>query len=214
MITVGDIEMESPVSKIFRLASSVVIMPSDDDAALHAEIMNNLYYTISDLVDQLLPASYVSVREVVDLYINEREKVRLKRAERELLAPLGLTRENFPFQQSIMQPTLVDRVAEDMVRYKLPAMSALIVGIDLLGSHIYEVHDGESGCLDTMGYAAIGAGTRHARAHFMMSGQSGHSSIAETLWATYLAKKRSEVAPGSAEQPILPWWGLDPAKAF
>jgi hypothetical protein len=95
-----------------------------------------------------------------------------------------------------MEPGLVARISEDMVSYKLPSLSVIIAGLDPTGSHIYEVHDGESGCYDAIGYAAIGAGARHARAHFMMSGQSVSTSIAETLWATYLAKKRSEVAPG------------------
>jgi hypothetical protein len=81
----------------------------------------------------------------------------------------------------------------------LPSLSVIIAGLDPTGSHIYEVHNGESGCFDAIGYAAIGAGARHARAHFMMSGQSYSSSVSETLWATYLAKKRSEVAPGVGE---------------
>jgi hypothetical protein len=73
------------------------------------------------------------------------------------------------------------------------------LGLDPTGSHIYEVHDGESGCFDAIGYAAIGAGARYARAHFMMSSQVIFVLCSRTLWATYLAKKRSEVAPGVGE---------------
>jgi hypothetical protein len=43
MVTVGDIEMESPTTKIFMLTNSIVVIPSDDDAALHTEILNDTH---------------------------------------------------------------------------------------------------------------------------------------------------------------------------
>lgn len=198
MVTVGDMEMESPVSKIFIITNSIFVMPSDDDASLHAEILADVHAAVSKRIADN-PNVWIAVRDVVDLYIEIRNETKTKLAARTFLAPLGLTKETFLEKMATMEPCLVARISEDMVNHKLPCLSIIIAGLDTSGSHIYQVHDGESGCFDTIGYAAIGAGGRHANAHFMMSGQSYSTSIAETLWATYLAKKRSEVAPGVGE---------------
>jgi len=194
-ITTTDMEMESPVTKIYPITSSIVALPSDEDAALHEEILIDLQFAIHDRLARD-PTNWLFVREVVDEYIARFHQAKKKRAEQTILLPLGLTHDAFLQLQGTMEPTLVGRISEDLVRYALPKMSALIVGIDTNGAHIYEIHEGDSGCFNTIGYAAIGAGARHAKAHFMLSGQASTTSSAETVWATYLAKKRSEVAPG------------------
>ncbi len=196
MITVGDIEMESPVPKLFKMTNAIVVMPSDEDAALHTEILNDMHAEIALRVSQRSDEDWLNVSEVVEIYIDARNRTKAKLAERAFLSPLGLTHETFHHKMATMEPGLVNQIAQDLVSYQLPSLSLLVAGMDLLGSHIYEVHDGEPGCFNKIGYAAIGAGARHARAHFMMSGQSGDTSIAESLWNTYLGKKRSEVAPG------------------
>jgi hypothetical protein len=199
MVTVGDIEMESPVPKIHTLTASIVVMPSDEDAALHTEILLATQTAIVEKINTQPKTWVVPVIDVVELYIQARDRIRAKILERTFLVPLGLTHESFHSKMSTFKQRLVDRVSEDLISHKLPGLSVIIAGIDPSGAHIYEVHDGESGCFDAIGYAAIGVGARHARAHFMISGQSYYTSVAETLWATYLAKKRSEVAPGVGE---------------
>jgi hypothetical protein len=199
MVTVGDIEMESPASKIFMLTNAIVVMPSDEDAALHTQILNDTHRAASEAIASN-PTRWPLVSEVVEMYIAARNSMRVKLAERTFLTPLGLTHDTFHDKMFFLEASLVARIAEDLVNYKLPRLSVIIAGQDPLGSHIYEIHDGESGCFNTIGYAAIGAGARHARAHFMLAGQSGGMSPTETLWNTYMAKKRSEVAPGVGEQ--------------
>lgn len=199
MITVGDIEMESPATKMFMLTNSIVVMPSDDDAALHTEILNETH-VIANAAIADNPSRWPLVSEVVTMYVAARDAKHAKRAEQEFLLPLGLTRETFLDRMAFLEPQLVSRIAEDLISYRLPAMSVIIAGIDPIGSHIYEVNDGKSGCLNTIGYAAIGAGARHALAHFMLAEQCNSTSPVETLWNTYFAKRRSEVAPGVGKQ--------------
>jgi hypothetical protein len=198
MVTVGDIEMESPVPKMHMITTSIIVMPSDDDAALHTEILSAATGAVSHQIGAA-PTKWMPVSLVVSLYIKAFNDVKAKMAEQVFLSPLGLTQQSFLLHMATMEKSLVTRISEDLINYKLPAMSVIIAGLDSSGSHIYEVHNGESGCFNTIGYAAIGAGARHARAHFMVSNQSHNTSIAESLWATYLAKKRAEVAPGVGE---------------
>jgi hypothetical protein len=200
MIEIGDMQAESPVTKIYPITRSIVALPSDEDAGLHEEILVELQLFAHDMVG-VNPEDWLSVQTVVDEYIAIVERAKQKRAAAAFLAPLGLTHERFLSEQASMEPNLVSRIAEDLVRFKLPSLSVIIAGIQPgpLGhphSRIFEIHNGDSGCLDTVGYSAIGAGARHVRAHFMLSGQSSRSTPADTIWNVFFAKKRAEVAPG------------------
>jgi hypothetical protein len=204
MMTVGDIEMESPTSKIAVITSSIVILPSDDDAAFHTEIILDVYSTATARITSE-PTRWWRVQEIVDLYIQHREDHKSRRSERDILKPLGLDRLSFLAHQHTMDAKLVRQITVDLINYRIPALSVIIAGNDPSGSHIYVVdtnenNNVETGCYTSIGYAAIGAGGRHARAHFLTAGQSWLSPMAETLWNTYLAKKRSEVAPGVGEE--------------
>ena len=146
------------------------------------------------------PHTWIRVKDTAEIYLECRSDARLKRAERDFLWPLGLTKATFIEQQRIMDPSLVDRLARDMIQYRLPTMAVIIAGIDG-GAHIYVIHNGQIGdndigCYDAMGFAAIGIGARHANAHFLSTGHKFDSLAHEALLATYVAKKRAEVAPG------------------
>jgi len=51
-------------------------------------------------------------------------------------------------------------------------------------------------CCDAVGYAAVGAGERHADTYLMQSNFTRHFSNTKTLFLCYAAKRRSEIAPG------------------
>jgi hypothetical protein len=200
MVTIGDMEVESPTPKIVMLTSSIAIMTSDDDAAYHTEIITDAYATIARRITDERE-KWWTVREVVDLYIERRISHKQARAERDILKPLGLNYNEFSLRQKTMDTDLVRQIAMDLVNYKTPLMSAIITGIDPAGAHIHIVHDGESGNIENgshtmIGYAAIGAGQRHATAELLRASQSFKTDIPKTMWNVYLAKKRSEVAPG------------------
>jgi hypothetical protein len=217
MVTVGDIEMESPVPKIQLMTNAIVVMPSDDDAALHTTILNKVFDEIKDRV-AADPDTWVPVIDLVETYVKFYHETKATLAAQTFLAPLGLNHASFLAEMSNMDSALVGRISEDLVSFKLPGLSLIVAGLDKTGSdgsarsHIYEVHDGEIGCLNIIGYAAIGAGARHARAHFMLANQSSSTSIPETLWNTYFAKKRAEVAPGVGETTDIGMIGPEPGQ--
>lgn len=195
MVTTGDIEVEQPTPKILGLTSSIVAMPSDEDATLHSEILQDLSIRVSALV-AANPKDWLVVKDVAELYLDCRNTAKRKRAERDFLLPLGLNQESFIERQRIMDPALVDQISRDMIQYPLPSLALILAGIDAYGAHIYVIHDNDLGCYDPVGYAAIGAGARHANAQFSLVGHTWHSPTPEAMLWTYVAKKRAEIAPG------------------
>jgi hypothetical protein len=203
MVTVGDMEMESPVPKIVMLTRSIALMSSDDDAAFHNEIIVSVYETVSARA-HTTPDKWWTIKEVVDLYVETLVARKNARAERDILRPLGLDHLTYNMQQSTLDPDLVKQIAVDLVNYKIPYLSAIITGVDPSGSHIRVIHTATNGNIETgshtsIGYAAIGAGARHANAELLTAEQSWKTDLPKTLWNTYLAKKRAQVAPGVGE---------------
>jgi len=199
MITAGDIEVEQGTPKIVRLAPSIYAMMSDDDSAVHSEISQDLTLRVFEQENKT-PNAWL-VKDVADLYVECCLRAKLKRAEWEFLLPQSLDRTTFINQQKIMEPSMVDQVTRDMVQCKMPQMAVIIAGTDTAGSHIYVAHNSDQGrfdvgCYDAIGFAAIGAGGRHARSQFMLAGHKWDAPAHESLLLTYIAKKRAEIAPG------------------
>jgi hypothetical protein len=95
----------------------------------------------------------------------------------------------------------LSEIIEALRAFALPEVSTIFAGLDTSGAHIYSVrYDGILNCHDAVGFAAIGAGARHASSQFMLAKHGLTKPLADTLRLTYFAKKRSEVAPGVGEQ--------------
>ena len=73
----------------------------------------------------------------------------------------------------------------------------LIVGVDITGAHLYQINDpGIATCFDAIGYAAIGSGLPHAEGFLAEADYSPQVSVNRAIWLAYVAKRRSERAPG------------------
>ena|SRR5271166_2577045 len=66
----------------------------------------------------------------------------------------------------------------------------------MTGAHIYAAYNSDITCLDAIGFAAIGIGSRHANSEFMFAKHTIQRALPETLRLLHWAKKRAEVAPG------------------
>jgi hypothetical protein len=86
-----------------------------------------------------------------------------------------------------------------MISFVAPYVSAIITGVDYSGAHIYLVENATVTCQDFVGFAAIGAGYRHADSQLMFAGHTRGRPLPASLLLTYSAKRRSEVAPGVGE---------------
>jgi hypothetical protein len=92
MVTAGDVEFDSLAPKILSITNSIYAMTSDEDVALHAEILQDLSINIQTTV-QKNPEEWLEVEYVADLYLQFRNEAKRRRAERDVLFPLGLNSE-------------------------------------------------------------------------------------------------------------------------
>lgn len=195
MLTVPpDIQYEPRnLSKIVHLTNSIVIMTAGD-AALQAELLQSVTREAYYRIDTANPKRWLGVKEVAEIYSEYYTAERLRRAEQDVLGPLGLDFTNYA-----QSPLVVD-VAKELYRYQTPSVAAIIAGVDTSGAHIYVVRNSDVSCHDKVGFAAIGVGQNHAGSHFMFAGHSKYRGFPETLLSTYFAKKRAEAAPGVGKE--------------
>jgi hypothetical protein len=78
----------------------------------------------------------------------------------------------------------------------MPGIELILDGVDVTGPHIYKIDNGNAYCCDSVGFAAIGIGAWHANSQLMLNGYSPLFPVAESILSVYMAKRRSEVAPG------------------
>ena len=194
MLSAGDIEFEPPFPKIYPLTSSIALL-SAGDAALQVEITQALFYRTQGMITRE-PERWLTVKEVAFLYQEEYNKVFQRRAEQALLMPLGLTHETFLKNQSDFSLEFVDRITSDLRAFKTDRVSTLVVGYDQTAAHIWMLDDGDLYCQDRVGFAAVGSGAWHAESQLMFAGHTPTRDFSQTLFLSYLAKKRAEVAPG------------------
>jgi hypothetical protein len=204
MITSGDIEFEpGRMRKAFWFTKSIVAMWAGE-AAYQAEVLEAVHRRVAARSTE---ANDWSVREVADLYVEEWLAAKRRRAEQQILAPVGLTADGLLSGKHGLRDTVVTRLIESMIEYELPGeregiTATIITGIDRdhpnneVGAHLYRVWNGHASCEDAIGFAAIGAGSWHANSQLMLAGYHRLAVFEEALWLTYLAKRRAEVAPG------------------
>ncbi len=194
MITSGDIQFEPLLSKVWKVNNSIALMVAGD-VGLHADLWAFLMEAMQSRRQGNADQQW-RVRDVARMYLDAVTSMHADRAERDLLLPLGLTLSSFFSKQKEMLPEFARLLAERIQRYPMIDASAIVVGTDNTGCHIYVVEDGELTCKDAIGFAAIGAGFWHSNSHFMFAKHTKFEPGHRTALRTYAAKKRAEVAPG------------------
>ena len=194
MITTGDIEFEPQQPKIWQITTSIAVMTAGD-MALQTEILHDVRADVQRRIDAE-PKNWWKISDVTDLYARAYFRARSKRAERAILFPLGLDQNSYIAKSQQLPAQLNARIASDLINFEIPSVEAIITGIDNLGAHIFIVRDGEKSCHDNIGFATIGIGAGHAASHFMFQGHTRSRPVPETMFRTFAAKKRAEVAPG------------------
>lgn len=209
MITAGDVQFEwdIPKAQLFdfptthrpdAIQSDIPVLALNAGSALdHAELVRRVTLELKSQVSK--------VSELAELFALVFAGLRRDRAVRMHLVPLGLDAVTFIQNQQAMQPAEASRLAWALANEALHD-ELIIAGIDDSGAHIYLVRDpGIAECHDYVGFAAIGSGSRHAEAAFMTGAYSRTTSFARAALQAYVAKKRSEVAPGVGSVTDL-WW--------
>jgi hypothetical protein len=189
MITIGDVEYEPPTSKILPFGQSAVGMFSGD-AGAHREIYGRAM--------ERLGGASISVRSAVDAYCAELCAYHVRQGERRVLCPLGLTMDSFIDRQDRIGGKLSEQILYELsgLRKNLN-IEAIIAGVDLRQPHIYKIdHLGAAVCYDTVGFAAVGSGARHAELHFMSQHHSPDNNLGAALLLALGAKRKAQMAPG------------------
>jgi hypothetical protein len=211
MLTAGDIEFQPPRSKILRLTPAIAVMAATGDTPLHTEIMHRVWRDVYKKIEED-PGEWWRVGDVAELYRYHYDAERVRRAESSVLAPLGLTTDSFIERQEEMQEDFLRKVGDRLLGYELDELEVIICGLDSEGAHIYLIDNGKVSCHDDIGFAAIGAGGRHAASQLMFAGHTRLNSVATSMLLVYSAKKRAEVAPGVGE--ITDMFSLGPGLGF
>lgn len=194
MLTAGDIQFQPKAEKIWIITNSIVFMVAGD-VAIQSEIYQDVYRDVGERIKSD-PEHWREVKEIADLYTKYYFALRSKRAEKAILAPLGLTNDTFISRQRELSPELVNKIATELLNFSMPDASVIVAGRDETGLHLYVINDGEITCRDRVGFAAIGIGYWHSNSQFMFAGHTARASFSEALTTVFAAKKRAEVAPG------------------
>lgn len=120
------------------------------------------------------------------------------RVEEMILQPL-LGANYVQFQTLVGQSSssqILQQVVAMIMQHNLQ-LEVLIAGVDDSGGHLFVVtHPGVLLKVDTTGFAAIGTGGLHAAVRLSLGEHTKVTSLVDTLYNVYEAKKASEVAPG------------------
>jgi 20S proteasome alpha/beta subunit len=204
MITSGDVEFElsgtdesRPVLKTLQVAPHIAMMTAGD-----AGFQGDIVHLISLRTAALGRGQQLRVRDFALMYTDLLNEARQRIILNRILSPLSLDNETFISRQNEMRPEFVSEITEAILQFQINA-EALFVGLDDTGAHIYQVDDTGMTCCDAVGFAAIGSGARHAESQFMLANHSRHGSTVDAMLLAYIAKKRSEVAPGVGEDTDL-----------
>jgi len=194
MVSTSDIAFEPPVRKIWVVTNSIFVMTSGD-AALQAEVLTAVQNDVAALLT-VPNIGWLTVQHVTNLYVSRWNDAKRSRAEAALLAPLGLTSASFIDRQRLLDASVAEKITNAIIGFQLPSASCIVTGVDEFGPHIFVVDNGVQHCEDSIGFATIGSGGRHASSQLMLAQYSPAASPPEALVLVHLAKKRAEVAPG------------------
>ena len=182
------LEFEQQTRKVDQIGNHIVALTSGD-ALGHTDI-------IRDATEEIAKMSQPIVRdvaaEVEEQFIQHRQRF----AEKSILRRVGLDYSTFLDQQRNLSPEVVSALMSEYQAVKL-GIEILLVGVDSSGAHLYQLEDpGVLTCFDSIGYAAIGSGLPHAEGFLAEADYSPNIPLNRAVWLSYVAKRRSERAPG------------------
>lgn len=200
MITIGQLQYEPAQTKTVNLATQTIGLFAGD-MQLHAAVVPRARAKITEATRE--GDGHISVAEIAEFYAEEFAYYRRGLAEREVLFPRGLDFDRFLMRQATMAHYQVSELDAQLASYYVDS-TAIIAGIDETGGHLYLVgNPGIAACYDTPYFVATGAGEALATTQFMVARFDKTWDFAKTLWLTFSAKARAEVAGGVGRQTDL-----------
>jgi hypothetical protein len=182
------LQFEQHTRKVDRIGERFVALTAGD-ALGHTEIIRAATQEIARLSQATV---YEVALQVERCFIEARQQL----AENSTLRRVGLDYATFLEQQRNLSPELVSALLSEYQAVELD-IELLLAGVDSTGGHLYQVYDpGIKTCFDSIGYAAIGSGLPHAESFLSDADYSPNIPLIRAIWLGYVAKRRSERAPG------------------
>lgn len=186
LLVAGGMKAEPFQTKVAQLSAKVAAMISGTVPTCTTIIQDAL------LQVSRLDQNSILVRDVASICANAFASCRRAEAESLLLTPLSLRVSNLTHPDETMSPYVLDKCINEMRKYELEA-ELMVVGIDTLGAHIYVIENpGYPHCQNDIGYAVIGSGGWHAKAHLMSMNYTNSWPLQDCLFVTHAAKRRAE----------------------
>ncbi len=182
------LQFEQGTRKIERLGTSFAALTAGD-ALAQTDLLRDAGEEVSKLDNPTVRDVAAAVEKC---FIQHRDAL----AEKLILRRVGLDYATFIEQQQNLLPELVAGLWTTYQSVEL-GVQLLIAGVDTSGAHLYQISDpGIAECFDSIGYAAIGSGLPHAEGFLTEADYSSQISLLQGIWLAYVAKRRSERAPG------------------
>lgn len=159
---------------------------------------------VHQLARQLQKNQAATVREAAMIYRELFNDAKRTLGADLVLSKFGLSVETFISQQQQMHPEFIRQINNYLLNVDLGS-TAIFAGLDDSGPHIYSVGDHGMSCEDAVAFSACGVGARHAEMQFIQADCTRNKSIFESILITYIAKKRSEKAPGVGQLTDMFW---------
>lgn len=192
MVTLGNfMEFEHEVSKISILNKSSVVLVAGDTLR-GSKIVDLAKIKISENVELTKTADIANI--VAQVYSECRDEC----LENELFKPKGFTRKEFyESYQTKLLPQLAFQLDQTVSTFDY-GVQLIVAGVDDIGSHAYTIANPGNTAIDVhqISYTSIGSGGLHATQALIGFGHSGVQDLNKTIFCTFAAKKRAEVAPG------------------
>lgn len=183
-LTAGDIQFEPPMRKVWQFLPKCVALVAGD------------VFAQTEICQNILQHRPLSTIDVVKAYVAELCRYNNQNAEIKILAPFGLTMQSFLAQQGSLSIDFVS-VLKSSIERERADVETIICGIDSGSPQLYTIDRfARPLCHNTIGFAAIGDGQRHATSEFMFEGYTPYWFVPQALVLAYTAKKHAEVAPG------------------
>jgi hypothetical protein len=204
MKTAGDIQFEPTegpnvaVGKIIPMTNSIAVMTAGD-AGFQAEMVTALKVEVSKRL-KAAPDKWLLVKDVADMYVEIYSNDRRKRINNTLLGPFGLDTHTVISRQSEMSEYFIRNISNQIADFQMPDAALIVAGVDDSGVHVYRLYGADCDSADSVGFACIGSGARHAQTQFMAAGHHRQQPFIDTLMLSFVAKKRAEAAPGVGKQ--------------
>ena len=189
MVTQDNIQFEPDRLKITALTNSLFVMTAGD-ASFSTKLVSALNQRVQKAIAED-PADWLAVNTISDWYVEEYNRVKRAAAEAAVLAPFGLTMDQFLSRQVSFDTSFVERLTDRLYDRTMPSCEAIIAGVDRTGVHIHTVNATEIDVHEIIGFTAIGIGSRHALSHLMQVQHSWNAELNDTVVRAFVAKRRA-----------------------